>query len=165
MPPGREDFSTPGNGGEDNTITIQQRPGIVSLDESQTGDVAAGETEVVSVYAPTDAIYEAEAMQLVCNPPGGATSGAHSFAIRPAGTFIESMRGQSNYDSGLTFNRGIWTAADKLQYPQTEAAQVAVIDSMVADENDPLEIRYINQSDATQSNERRIRLLVKESKF
>lgn len=161
---GRPDFSQPGSQGSGQTVAVQNRPELKSLDLTQTGSVSASTNEVVEVYAPTSSLYKVQGVRLKVNADATATSGTHSFTGVNHGS-IDVWTGSSTFDTKISYTASHWWDANNTQYPDTDAATLQAVQSMKATENTPIRIRYYNGTDAAQDNQRIIKLVVAEDGY
>lgn len=160
---GRPDFSAPGTQGSGQVVAVSDRPEIKSLNASNGGTVASGNTEVTEIYAPTGSTYTVRSLELVVTADIDATTGSHRWDIRPMG-HIGTLLGKSNYNTSLVFVRNHWETADLKDQPPT-GETVAAVQALKATENSPLQIRYDNDTDVAQENDRKIKAIVEEASY
>jgi hypothetical protein len=165
---GRPDFTTPGSGGSGQRVAVSNRPEVQVITASQTDDISAGGTELIDVFAPSGSVYRVKAMSIDIDPPGSATTGAHSIGMRSASaSALSSMKGKSEYSARLFFQYSYWENSSANGYPKppTNEAQIMAIQNALATENQPLRFKYVNDTDVVQSNERKIKLVVEEESY
>jgi len=159
--PGRPEFSQPGTQGGGQTVATQNRPNIITLDETQTDTVSVGGSEVVEVYAPTGSVYNVKAIAMRCQPPDGAADGDHRMYISTSGG-QRVLWGNSKFDNQIRYQYSVWLDANKSQYPNTEAAQALAEKGLKATEIKPIQFNYSNNTDVDQTNERVYNLLIEQ---
>lgn len=162
--PGRPEFSQPGTRGGGQTVATQDRPNVKVVDLSQTTTVAAGSTENLETFAPSESLYRIVGAKIIAPPPTGAASGFHIFKILTGGG-IALLAGRSGYQTDIRFHRSYWRTANEVSEPPNEAAQQEAISSLKATESQPVEIEYQNQTDVDQTDNRTIKLLVEEATY
>lgn len=166
--PGRPPWSQAGTEGGGQTVAMTERPEIVKQDVSQTVSVAAGSTEVVEVYAPTGGIYSVRHLRMKVSADGNATSGEHTMQLVSTagnGTGIRATTGTSNYNSTVSFYAGEWYSADVSQGPTDGGALQAKVGRTKATETEPIQLKYMNNTDAAQDNERQLRVVLEEVSY
>lgn len=158
---GRPQFSQSGTNGGGQTVATQSRPEIVSVNIEETSNVASGSDEITEVYAPTSAIYNVQNVQVYIDPDADATTGDHELQFKPLGDFTVT-KGKSNYNTRIWYVGSAWESADIDQQPTANEAQLPAVQSLQATENSPITLRYINNTDVAQENNRLIDLIVEE---
>lgn len=125
---------------------------IDSIDASSSVVVPFMSTIDTVLTPPTGWIYRMRSMFLWASPPAGATFGTHAYhVIAPAGALAYSpMQGRSSYNRMVQFNGGGWTVANDETRPTGPAAQQLAVAALIATEDDPLTLRYFNDTDADQ---------------
>lgn len=162
--PGRPDFSQAGTAGGGQVLATNPRPEVVEISADQTTSLASASSEVTEVYAPAGSVYNLQALQVQVDADGTATSGTHTFVVRPLDAF-GVLYGESNYNTEVRYQFGYWYTADVEANPTTEAAQEAIQSRLKATENSPLVVRYDNDTNAAQDNTRLITLIVDEVSY
>lgn len=162
---GGKPWATRGTRGSEETLAVNDRPEFETKDVTQTSDVASGGTEVVEVYAPTDSLYRLLWMDVKVQPPGSATANDHRMEVKPADPGPQGLIGFSDYQTKIEFNNRVWQSANSYQQPSNEAAQGANVAALRASNSLPLTFKYSNNTDVTQSNQRRIRLVLERSDY
>ncbi len=145
-------------------ITTQQAISVEWLFRTQTGNVSPGSSVSTEIYAPTGYIYEILFLRLQCSPPSGASTGTHSFFVSDTSYLSGILEGESTYDTELRYEYGYWMSANSYQYPTQEISQVMVLKGIYVDADTGLRIRYKNDTDVTQTNNRGIILCVRKIK-
>jgi hypothetical protein len=134
------------------------------LDATETGNVASGASEDVSILAPIGWLYRVRALRLSVGPPPGATSGIHELAVigwaGDPGFLL--LRGASIYSQYVTYAAGQWVYASYVAFPLTPSAQHLAVATLIVDDTVPLVVRYTNDSDVVQSRARAIRLILEK---
>lgn len=161
---GGKPWGTRGTLGSGETLAINNRPDVQTLDVSQTGSVASGSTEKVEVYAPTGSVYEFRNVKFQVNADANATSGDHQIQVRPVNQ-MAALRGKSNYNTKVQADGGGWRTADLIDWPQTEAGFMATINNLRATDSKALTLTYVNNTDAAQDNERTYQLYYGEVSY
>ncbi len=160
---GRPDFTTPGTQGSGQTVAVQNRPEIATVDLTDDSTATPGEYVKSEVYAPTGSIYRLRGMYLRAEPIGSGSTGTHRFYLTNTnGT--RTLEGKSQYNSRIIFQYYNWKIVDT-QQPDTDAALVGALKSMTATENSPITVVYNNDSDADQVDARDIKLLFEEESY
>lgn len=162
--PGRPDFSQSGTAGGGQTVAVTERPEIIDNDVTKTANVAAGDVERVEFYAPTGAVWEAQNLYLDAPSDGDAASGDHRFTVQSASGFTVT-RGVSNYTEAVRFSLSHWKAASNSSSPSSDEAQLLAVQGLIATENKPIAVRYVNKMDVAQEKTREYRLPVKEVSY
>lgn len=150
--PGPE-FATPGTKGGGQTVAVNDRPQIETVDVSQSGSVTSGTTETVEIYAPSKATYSVRSMFVLAQADADATSGDHAFRFRPVNDHT-AIEGKSDYNGRLGWDLGHFVSANLSVHPSNEAAQVLTAQKLQATESAPLVVEYANNTDAAQENSR-----------
>lgn len=162
---GREDFTTPPTSssvGDTGTLAVSERPEVTPVDVSQGDTVKSGGAETVSVFAPSGSNYNLRAAFI--QAPGVGASGFHEFIVQTAGK-VRILRMVADAGGALRFDNGQIVAANNTRSPQSEAAQQIAVQNARASEEQPLEIRYLNDTDEDQTRERKIRLMFEEVSY
>jgi len=164
--PGRPDFSQPGTDGGGQTVAMQSRPEIVNIDESTTDSVASGTVERIDIYAPTGSVWNLLGAYMTAPDPSssGATTGDHTILCETAGQ-VRFLRGVSEYNERVSFDNGHWKRANKTEEPDSAGGQQTAIQAARADENKPLTIKYLNDTDSSQDGERKRRFTFEEVSY
>lgn len=162
--PGRPEFSQPGTEGGGQTVATQDRPEPVdfSVDTSET--IAAGENETVEINPPEGAVYRLIALYTRADPVDAATDGRQEMRVRPLATFM-ATRARATYDQPLSFESGHWIKADVQEDPPEKSAQQLAIQELIATKDSPIQIEYINNTDADQTANRSYRAVLEKRTF
>jgi len=161
---GRPEFSQPGTQGGGQTVAVNNRPNIVKKSLTQTDTVAAGGSELVEVYAPAGSVYTLKQIQLDVAGIGSATQSDHRFLLESAG-HVYAVEASSSYADKLTVWKGSYQNATNLKRPDSDAALVQQIQSMQATENQPIRVNYLNRTDADQTDQRDINMVLEKSEY
>jgi len=132
---------------------------VLVLDSEVT--LLAGEEEYIEILAPAGYIYEVRNARLSAPEPLDATLGDHQLRVYSVASII-SITGISSYNKGLMFNSSFWEYADLNAYPLS--GQLQALQTALADENVPIKIHYINNTDVNQTQKREYRLLIRKVK-
>jgi len=129
----------------DTAVTTQRAIEVVALDEFRTGTVANNEVETVKFTPQVGTIFRVRQLQFSVNATGG--SGTHDISVStfsgPVGNAIQAEFDGTediSIDAGTVENQ----SASNSVTPGTQAAQVASVNSLVADDNNPVEFFYQN---------------------
>lgn len=93
--------------------------------------------------------------------PTGGTSGVHDFTVKQAG--ISMIKGESIFSTDVNWNTSRWADADSEQAPTSDEAALIALHSIVADTENPLNIVYLNATDAQNTKNGEITVHVLES--
>jgi hypothetical protein len=167
--PGRPDFSQPGSRGSGQTVAVSNRPKITKVEQTGTATVGSGNNEIIELYAPSDAIYRAINMRLELGrgeAPSTPTAGTHEFDVLPAAlSASEIMKGSSTYDTGLRWKYSMWDLANDAKRPVNGGAAFNAMKSLVATEDQPIQIYYKNHTDASISLDREYYFVFEEQSY
>lgn len=131
---------------------------ITTSDDSEVISTGTTETEF---KPPKGYIWTVTGMKISVGAPAGAGAGSHRFDLFTSKDIL-LMQGASVFGTGILFNYNRWEVADALQKPSTEISTLAALHAIVADNENPFIIEYINVTDVTQANTRLIILEVLE---
>lgn len=162
--PGRPPWSQPGTEGGGQTVATQERPEVSSVIESSSTQLASGDRENFNFYAPAGSIYRVKAMKLDCAVPSGAANGSHRFTVRPLGQMI-SLWGESDYTERVQWEYSHWYYANYKKLPPDGSAAIEQLNQLVATENSPIEVEYVNNLDVATSQNRRIQFVFEEMSY
>jgi|GEM_PF-3255394 len=161
---GRPDFSQAGSQGSGQTLAVSNRPELQVIEASKTTTVNSDGSERVEIYAPTGSIYSVVECWIKIVSPSGASTGSHFLNIRGAGA-ISSISGQSSHDININFLAGEFKSANESEIPTEPVNQHRQMTGLKATENRPIQINYINNTDAAHSSERIIKFVVEEDSY
>lgn len=131
---------------------------------TDTGNVAISSFDDVLVYASAGKIARVLLVQLVGEAVATATSGVHYLELMsPASdsNYFGITRGEQNYNAICSFNRMYWNSVSSA-FPADAASQGASVRSIEFDDTIGLRVRYYNGTNAVQTADRTIRILVAE---
>lgn len=101
------------------------------------------------------------AIRLLKGFPTGGASGTHSFNVKQAGASM--IKGESIFSTEIDWNTNRWADADSEQAPASDEAALIALHSIVADTENPLNIVYLNATDAQNTKNGEITVHVLES--
>jgi len=144
---------------------VRTRPYIeYSLETIINSDnLSAGYDEVTNIYAPEGFVYKCKGLYLTAPNPLDSTAGKHYFKISSMGA-CDILYLSSNYSDDLIYNYSQVKMATESYYPEDKAAQASVIEHLVADSNNAIQIKYYNNTNASQGRERVMKLLLEKVK-
>lgn len=169
----RPEFTTPGSRVSSGNLETNQRiQGSWSaeyIEWSFTSTVAASSDEIVELLPPEGYIWEFQALSLDVDAVPNSTTGNHWMEVRNLGGSYNqnSIYGRNSYNNGLNFRHSTWRtvdAANTAPDASNEAALMAVVASLIADDTSGIKIRYQNSTDADQTNTRTIAATVKQKR-
>jgi len=113
-------------------------------------DVQAGQIVDEFIRAKLGFLYEMRAMSIQTLGETGASSGNHTLnlEIRTNAWTIGLLYGESNYNSELIYNYGIWRAANQEQRPPEMTEQSYVPNEIIIDSSRGMRIVYRNDLDS-----------------
>lgn len=158
---GRPQFVTPRTGGTER-LASSDRPEYTALTETQTGDVLSGNTESVTVTAPTGSIYRLRALRHRVAGIAGAT-GDHKLVTKPL-NHVVALDGQSAGTGEINLQGLVWRTADT-PHPATEDAQATSLKGLAATDTSGILFRYANNTDSTQTGDRTILAVMREDSY
>jgi len=158
---GRPPWSQPGTHGGGQTVAVNDRPELVEHTANQTDTVAAGGTEVVEIYAPTDAIWTVNSLYFKAAADGDWTTGTHNWKWQPLDSVPVILRGGSDYTTDITWQGSNFRSA-QTQEPSQEVSQNIVLGRMKATAQNPLVSEYDNSADKVQEMDRNISMVLEE---
>lgn len=132
----------------------------IYLDVDQTSTVNAGNDENTDITAPSGYMYKILSIHLYAPDPTGSTAGEHYFRVEKYnGTDreLKFLNGSSNTGDQVQFQYGEWLYATN-----TSAGDLADIKDQYIDDTNGIRVRYVNNTDANQTANRRIRFLVQK---
>lgn len=160
---GRPEFSQPGTKGSGESVAVQDRPNIKTIEVNNSETLTSGSSENTRVYAPENAVYRVIAMGYKAPAPPNASSGSHYMYLVSGETALIT-RGVQNSTDTLQYTRNYWKQSSTAD-PTTEIAQSNAVQASVADANNGLRFTYSNQSDVDQTETRTIKLVIEERRF
>ncbi|MBU7006305.1 hypothetical protein [Phosphitispora fastidiosa] len=131
------------------------------IDASSDAAIAAGSSETITVTPPTGKKYKIIGFSASVTAPGG-TTGTHYIAMFIPHTTLDVSIGiiTTTYSSNLIFSNQAGTGVTSS--PSDLADFLTKLFAVSFDNDTPLKIYYKNSSDVTQTNKRKIVLLVEE---
>ena len=160
----RPEFSQAGTNGGGQTIAVNQRPKLHTLNLSQTREVVAGDTSTTEIYAPQGSTYQIEGAFLQVSGVPSSGSGRHTFDLKPMGSLI-SLRGVSSYSDELRWQFSHWSSATQTKLPADESAAMSAMRDLRATDSKPITVTYFNDTDSTQTEQRTIKFVVSEASY
>lgn len=146
----------------DTTVTVSGSESVDQIDASSSTTVSASQGENVIVRPPSGTIYDLLALRLTAEPPAGSSSGNHSITLRSEDLFIGAVDLESFHSDPLEYTSSEIIDASANQVPSSSAAQAQAVRGLRADNSSGFLIRYFNDTDADQTQNRIIRLWVRE---
>jgi hypothetical protein len=143
-------------------ISTQRTESVTTVDTAQTSTVSPGTESDTVITAPSGTVLEVLGMRVKVGNPGGATTGFHDIQFRSSTRLHIYLLARSGPGTNIRINRGIILKADDVQEPSTEIAQLTAIRSIRIDDTNGLTIRYKNETDADQTDDRQIQLVALE---
>ena len=162
--PGRPDFSQAGSQGSGQVVATTDRPELVSISQVETSDLPAGTTETVDIFAPSGSIYRPLNVDLSVASPSGSSNGIHQLTLNSLDA-VTATFAESNHGDDLRLTTGKWRKATSKKEPTTESAIRASIESLVATENSPIKILYLNDTDVVQAKDRSYEFVMQEDTY
>lgn len=162
---GREEFTTPPTSASSQsggTVAVSNRPEVRNVTRRQTNTVPAGSVEAIQIFAPIGSNYNLRAVFVLARATGG--SGTHGWIIENAGQ-VRFLNVKSSASDNARFDNGHAATATDTEQPPSPAAQQIAIQNARATENKPLTIKYLNDTDADQTQDRKIRLMFEEVSY
>lgn len=159
--PGRPPWSQPGTQGGGQTVAVNNRPEIIGKHYEQSANLAPGAAEETAIFAPSNSVWKFRSAYIFVPAPESATTGSHQYEVRTT-QGIMPLKGTSTYDTACVFHGLTWTAANSSKKPTTESAQEGAVRSLMATENQPVKVKYVNETDVTQSKKRKQNIAVEE---
>ena len=144
------------------SANVAGRKTIVFVDASSLTTVPAGSSETITVQPPSGKIWRVVGCGFWCDPPSGATSGNHQVYIycRPSTLTIIGVKVSSSYDKSVRIEYG--SNALESPTPSDQVAFLHSLQSVIGTYDIPFKVHYWNSTDADQTNERKIELLLEE---
>lgn len=144
--------------------------GIVGHDTFDLGassTINAGNQEVQQLTPPDGFGYKILDVYFSVTALAGATSGAHHFYIVIYGTNHAPLllSGKSLFGSNLEFGQRRWKTADSEQQPPSGTDQALVLPLGIATNAKPFWVYYDNDTDANQTNQRYLTIMVEKIKL
>lgn len=135
---------------------------IDEVDATTTGNVAVGATETVTVTPPLGWIYIVRAMLLSADAPIGATAGTHYWDLVASvgASKFNVLHGEASFGKRCRWEGVGWTEADAMALPASPAAEAAAITYFPASPTTPLTLEYTNDTDAIQTVDRTVLLVL-----
>lgn len=161
--PGRPDFTTPGTGGSEQTVAINNRPEFRFVTLDQTGDVSAPGGSVSELYAPAGSVFQVNTVIFECPKVSNGDTGVHRVSMFGGGN-LKDLTLFNSADSTLKMREGT-PQAGTTTFPAPGKGLTQQIERLFATENEPLRFKYFNGGDTTQTGTREIKVVVKELSY
>jgi len=130
--------------------------GFDKLDLSSDSTVNAGSSETITSTPEPGYLYKVKSIHLNIVTPGGTSSGTHRFDVKHTSPTMTYLTGISAHDGQLRYDFGYWRNADNTELPLTGIEQLLMLNQIVYNHDHPLTIKYTNDTDVNQTNERSI---------
>lgn len=137
--------------------------GVEPIEVLSTGSLGAGLNESTPIQPPSDEVWELLDLYLHAPAIGGASSGNHTFELEDH-TNDDMLRGQTGFSNPARFEHHRWDNAMTVAEPSAAKELQNIFSSMHIYNDRPLEVIYINGSDAVQTGARTIRYVVRKWK-
>lgn len=141
---GRAEFET--------IVASAPRESVVWRNMTLTASIAAGATEIQDVFAPTNTICNLINLYLHAEPVPASTAGTHQFTIESNAPWGSYIFGRSLYNEVVEYDDGDWQIATQIKRPPSNGQMN--INSLHFDEILPMRIRYTNNANTSQTNNR-----------
>jgi len=144
------------------TISAQRAESVTPISANQTSTVSSGGSAQTTVTAPTGTVLEILGLQIIIDPPPGASTGDHIFFIRGPNLEVRYLACRSGFSTAIEIKDNRIFTADQTQEPSTEGGQRGQIRSIRCDDTNGVVFKYTNRTDVDQTNDREIRILALE---
>jgi len=147
-------------------ISVNQNPAesVEFIQKDQSSTVSSSGGEQVTIKPPSGYIYELLAMKIDTPPPPSATSGEHYVSLKAEGYGIALTSAASDYTNTCRYDSGNWSKATNGANPSSASAQQQSIRGARFDSSNGLKVSYTNNTDASNSNNRQYRFIVRKIK-
>ena len=147
-------------------LSSSQRPKLVALDLSDNTTVAAAGNNTQTLQPRKGYIYKVYNISYHVADPSGSTSGAHTLVVQgKAGTFASGAAYivyiSSNTGSGISVGYNV-PMSFTTQNPSTNTEFRVQVQSMRASYDHPLNFKYTNGTDVSQTGNRELHIWVEE---
>jgi len=115
--------------------------------------LSSGSNESLTLTPPDGYIYEIQNMRVLILAPPSASSGQHYVLMYPMTVNIPVIRLWSQYNKAIKYVYGHVEAADNYN-PDNNEAFNDMVRNLVATKDYPLLIKYFNDTDVDQTNQR-----------
>jgi hypothetical protein len=136
-------------GNLENDVVLQSSFGVTGVNADQQTDLPASDTQVTTIRADAGEVWTISDIRLGAFANGSASSGTHRFTVSTEDVAAEISFAESNFSDDLLYGSGQWHTA-------TVDSRTDMIGTKI-DENDGIDVIYNNDTDATQTSDRRIR--------
>lgn len=131
----------------------------------RSNTVAPANIDDMEIKPPAGKLWQITNMYLLSAAPPGASGGSHTFTFRPgnpAGN-LAALQGGSVFNQNIEWNYSHWDNADHVKKPNTDIAAQRALMNILITADKPLIIRYVNATDAAQTNVRQLELSILET--
>ncbi|MBO8180781.1 MAG: hypothetical protein H0Z19_09965 [Archaeoglobus sp.] len=135
---------------------------IVFVDASSNTTVPAGSSETITIQPPQGKIWRILMMNISVSPPNSSTTGTHKIVLSHSKLLQWHMVGVYEYNNTILFYKQVFTGTVSVTNASTPEESRALLDSIKATYDYPMQFRYYNDTDADQTNTRVIGLLIEE---
>lgn len=139
-------------------VTVNVRSALVEV----ITDVLSAGAEQTEWKPGRSHVWDVVAIEILTDPPAGAGAGTHQTTVIDS-QGIKVTLGKSTFVAKLLYQYGYWFTANDTQYPATAAEQQELANKLIASYDAPIIFEYKNDTNVTQSNVRRYRILYKDS--
>lgn len=135
----------------------------LKLIDLSTNDTVAsgGGTDDVLLQPSSGYIYRVNNIYLLIPDPSGSTSGTHQVFVRTEGgeTYFAKIKSATGGNVAINY---LAFEGDIEERPTGATEQLAIIQNLIASNDFPLEFAYTNSTDANQTGNRQLNILVEE---
>ncbi len=130
---------------------------------NQAATIEAGGSETITIEAAPGTIAEVHGIVFRALAPVGATIGAHVGEIS-VGMLGNGLYGQAPFNTTLSHQYGYWYTSGVTRHPSDVTANVlmSMTGALLFSDAIPLRVKYTNNTDTAQTQERVIHMLVLE---
>jgi hypothetical protein len=143
-------------------LSVQQAESVNLISASQTATVSSSGSQTTTVTAPSGTVLTVVGLQVVIDPPPGATTGNHTIQVKGPNEAVSYLLARSTFDQDILINNSVIATANDFVRPGSPVVQSQTIRSIRADDTDGISLVYDNDTDVDQTERRTIRLLVLE---
>jgi len=143
-------------------LSVQESESVIQIAADQTATLSSSSSQTTTIKAPSGTVIRILAVRFVAPPPSAATSGNHTLRILGAGTKTRYLVAQSDSNTQIILNDRIVSKANSAAEPSTEAAQATTLGAIRADDTVGVQFKYINGTDASQTQTRDIDIIALE---
>lgn len=146
----------------DTTVTVSGSEDVEFLSADSTVTVPAGGSEETIVRPPTGSIYVLLSLRLAVGSVSGSSTGEHGFIVNSESLRIGALAALSNNTDGAAYDLSHIQSATSNQQPIAPGDQTTAVRGLRAGPSNGFLIRYVNSTDASQADNREIRLWLRK---